>query len=50
MNAKQRRRLARRLVNERLVKQASAWSKVRSALRLNYDRPVNRQAVKDLSR
>lgn len=29
---------------------ARAWRKARSALQLLYDRPVNRQAAKDLSR
>ena len=51
MSPKALRKLARRLENERLTKQdAKAWAKVRSALRLGYDQPINRQARKDLSR
>ena len=30
--------------------QGRAWGKSKSAVQLGYDRPVNRQAAKDLSR
>jgi hypothetical protein len=35
--------------NEELAKVARFWRKEKSAIQLGYDRPVNRQAVKDLS-
>jgi hypothetical protein len=44
------RKLVRRLANERLAKQARFWTKAHSALHLDHDQPVNRQARKDLSK
>lgn len=44
------RKLKRRAENDFYAKDARFWNgKLKSADRMNYDKPINRQAVKDLS-
>jgi hypothetical protein len=48
-SSKALRKLKRRAENDAYAKEARFWEKPKTALRLGYDRPVNRQAAKDLS-
>ena len=42
------RKLKRRIANEELAKQAEFWNRPRTAEHLGHDKPVDRQAAKDL--
>jgi len=42
------RKLKRRIANEEPAKQAEFWNRPRAAEQLGHDKPVNRQAAKDL--
>ena len=47
--SKRERRLRRKEDNERLAKESRFWKNARSAIQLGYNKPVNRQAAKDLN-
>ena len=49
LSAKALRKLRRKADNEALAKEARFWRKEQSALQLGHNKPVNRQAAKDLS-
>jgi DNA-binding FadR family transcriptional regulator len=49
LSPKAKRKLARKIRNEVLAKEARFWRNAPSAERLGYSRPVNRQAAKELS-
>ena len=42
------RKLRRRVENDAYAKEARFWEKPKTALRMGYDKPIDRQAVKDL--
>lgn len=50
LSAKALRKRRRKEDTERLAKEARFWRKKQSAIQLGYNKPVNRQAAKDLSR
>jgi hypothetical protein len=42
------RKLRRRIENDQLAEQAQFWDRPRSAEQKGYDKPINRQAAKEL--
>jgi DNA-binding FadR family transcriptional regulator len=48
-SAKSLRKLRRRIENEAYAKDARFWRNPRSAERIGYTRPIDRQAAKELS-
>ena len=43
------RKLRRRVENDAYAKEARFWEKPKTALRMGYDKPIDRQASKELS-
>ncbi len=48
-HGRKERRLRRKEDNERLAKESRFWRNAQSAIQLGHNKPVNRQAAKDLS-
>jgi len=43
------RKMRRRVDNDAYAREARFWEKPKTPLRMGYDKPVNRQAAKDLT-
>ena len=48
LTPKAARKLRRRIANEHLVREARFWNNPRSAEQMGNDKPINRQAAKEL--